>query len=503
VWTFHQPECPVGDRAEQRVVDDPLEQVDRFVEHLVSTRLDEPARSRPEVLVQVAGRIEHVSHVLQGEVAVGEERGDDGLGHHPDQQDALPGEGAGEVEEPVEQVAAEHVAGHVPRRWHPLQGGLREQLTGEQCVGELEPERVREVRVDLERVTEAELPVCEAGLLGEVLVEQLAHRDGVRFVDGVGGGEVVVLAGVDDDARPGVHLPAEPLVDEGAHRVDVAEQDPVHRVVEHHVEALEPGQRGDLRHAQPGRVVGQADVAAELARHLVESGPHQPEVLLGGVGAGVPLPGRPLRHVVEKRLTRGADDGDDIGALPGRGLGLRNVLVDVAGGHDQVDPGLPGSVPDPGHQPVAFGAAAVDGADPPRDRPGRGRGRALRVPALGQPEVDPAGRGLGGEGAEVRVAGPAQGVPDRQRDPVLEPDVVAHRVGEPVDPRDPVRVGAGEPGQPQHRSLDGGGGVGAGHGHDGPAGLAGQDPGPAHGRGVQIQQIRRSPGGRRHECLPL
>ena len=42
----------------------------------------------------------------------------------------------------------------------------------------------------------------------------------------------------------------EPLVDERPDRVDVAEQDPVHRVVEHHVEPLQPGQRGDLRHAQ-------------------------------------------------------------------------------------------------------------------------------------------------------------------------------------------------------------------------------------------------------------
>ena len=169
-----------------------------------------------------------------------------------------------QVEEAVEQVAAEHVAGHVLGRRHPLQRRLREQLAGEQRVRELEPERVRHVRVDLERVAEAELPVLEPGLLGEVLVEQLADGDRVRLVDGVGGGEVVVLAGVDDDPGAGVHLAGEALVDEGADRVDVAEQDPVHRVVEHHVEPLEPGQRGDLRHAQAGRVVGQPHVAAEL-----------------------------------------------------------------------------------------------------------------------------------------------------------------------------------------------------------------------------------------------
>jgi hypothetical protein len=35
---------------------------------------------------------------------------------------------------------------------------------------------------------------------------------------GVGGGEVVVLTGVDDDAGRGVHLAAEALVDECTHR---------------------------------------------------------------------------------------------------------------------------------------------------------------------------------------------------------------------------------------------------------------------------------------------
>ncbi len=156
----------------------------------------------------------------------------------PDQQDVLVGHRAGQVEEAVEQVAAEDVAGHVPRRRHPLERRLREQGARQQRVRELEPEAVGQCWVDLERVAEAELPVLEAGLLGEVLVEQLADRDRVRGLDRVGGGQVVVLAGVDDDAGPGVHLAAEPLVDEGADRVDVAEEDAVHRVVEHHVEPL-------------------------------------------------------------------------------------------------------------------------------------------------------------------------------------------------------------------------------------------------------------------------
>ena len=263
---LHQAEGAVGDGVEQAVVValDVLEQLDRVAEHLLGAVDDEAAGLGREVLVQVAGGVHHVADVLQGEVAVREPRRDDGLGHHPDQQDALVGERADEVEEAVEEIALEHVAGHVPRGRHPLERRLREQVARQHGVGELEAERVGHLGVDLEGVAEAELPVLEAGLLGEVLVEELAGGDRVRGLDRVGGGEVVVLAGVDDDAGAGVDLAAEALVDEGADRVDVAEEDPVHRVVEHHVEPLEAGQRRDLRHAQAGGVVGQPDVAAEL-----------------------------------------------------------------------------------------------------------------------------------------------------------------------------------------------------------------------------------------------
>ena len=215
-------------------------------------------------------------------------------------------------------------------------------------------------------------PICqrlEARLGGEGLVEQLADRDGVGGLDGVGRREVVVLAGVDDDAGAGMDLAAEALVDEGADRVDVAEEDAVHRVVEHHVEPLEAGQGGDLGHAQPARVVGQPDVAAEVLARLVEGGPHEPEVLLGGVRAREALAGGAFGHVVQEGLARGADDGDDVGALPRRGLGLRDVLVDVPSGDDEVDPRLALGIAVPADQPVAGRPLAVDGADAARRPP--------------------------------------------------------------------------------------------------------------------------------------
>ena len=95
-----------GSPAESRVVLDLLEQVDGLAEHLAGAVGDEAVGRGPEVLVQVAGGVHHVADVLQGQVAVGDPRRDDGLGHHPDEQDALAGERADEVEEAVEQVAA-------------------------------------------------------------------------------------------------------------------------------------------------------------------------------------------------------------------------------------------------------------------------------------------------------------------------------------------------------------------------------------------------------------
>ena len=436
------------------------------------------------------GRVQHVAHVLQGQVAVADPGRHHGLGHHPDQQDALPGECTGEVEEAVEQVATEHVAGHVPRGRHPLQRCRREQLAGEQRVGQLHPERVRQVRVDLEGVSEPELPVLETGLLGEVLVEQLARGHRVRGLDRVGGGEVVVLAGVDDDAGAGVHLPAEPLVDERAHRVDVAEEDAVHAVVEHHVEPLETSQRGDLGHAQAAGVVGQPHVAPELPARLVERRTHQPEVLLGRVGAGVPLPGGALGHVVDQRLAGGPDHRDHVRSRPGCLLGLRDVLVDVAGRDDQVDPRLAGRVPDLGDHPLAFATPCVDASYAAGDLLARSRAGLLGVPTLGHAEARGTGRGLLGQRLQVLCLAAQEGVPHRESEAVLQADVGAYGVGEPVHPRGAVGIGAGETREPKRRPLDRDGGVGLGELHDRPADLAGEAARLANGGRVEVELLR-------------
>ena len=112
-------------------------------------------------------------------------------------------------------------------------------------------------------------PIChgrQARREGEALVQELAREDRVRLLDRVGRRQVVVLAGVDDDAGPGVDHPAELLVDERPVHVDVAEEDSVHRVVQHHVEALERPHGRDLGHAEAGGVVRQVDVALAASR---------------------------------------------------------------------------------------------------------------------------------------------------------------------------------------------------------------------------------------------
>ena len=131
-----------------------------------------------------------------------------------------------------------------------LMGCAVEDLPDELRLGDLEEEAVLEPRVDLVGVAEAHLLLAQAGAQGERLVDELAGEDGVRLLHGVGGGQVVVLAGVDDDAGARDDPPRDVLVDEGAAHVDVAEEDPVHRVVEEHVEPLDRGHPGDLRHAQ-------------------------------------------------------------------------------------------------------------------------------------------------------------------------------------------------------------------------------------------------------------
>jgi hypothetical protein len=97
----------------------------------------------------------------------------------------------------------------------------------------------------------------------------------VRLLDRVGGRQVIVLAGVDDDAAPGDDAARDVLIDERPAHVDVAKEDPVHRVVEQHVEPFDRAHPGDLGHAEPRRVVGLVDVAPIFVARLVDGAPDE------------------------------------------------------------------------------------------------------------------------------------------------------------------------------------------------------------------------------------
>ena len=77
---------------------------------------------------------------------------------------------------------------------------------------------------------------------------------------------------------------------------------------------------------------------------------------------------------------------------------------------------------------------------------------------------------------------------------MLEPDVGADDVGEPVDPRGAVGVGAAEPGQAQGGALDGDGGVALGEVDDRLADLAGQRAGTAYVGAVDAELAARGGG---------
>ena len=69
-------------------------------------------------------------------------------------------------------------------------------------------------------------------------------------LDGVCGGEVIVLTGVDYNAGKAVDDSGEILVDQGTLHVDVAEEDSIKGIVEHNVQSLEGSHNRDFRHAK-------------------------------------------------------------------------------------------------------------------------------------------------------------------------------------------------------------------------------------------------------------
>ncbi len=213
----------------------------------------------------------------------------------------------------------------------------------------------------------------------------------------------------------------------------------------------------------------------------------------------IPLVGGALGHVVEQRLPGRADDGDDVGALPRGRLGLRDVLVDVAGGDDEVDPRLLGRVAEPSDEPLPRAARCRSMRADARRRPlARAAVRAAAsVAALREPEATPSRRPTSGPAGSRSSASP------RRR---ASQTGVVTPCSSPTSSRTASTrwlthgtrswSAPAQAGQAQRRPLDRDGGVLLGHPHHRPPRAARQGAGPAHQGGVEVQAGRRSHGSR-------
>src|SRR5699024_10963595 len=123
--------------------------------------------------------------------------------------------------------------------------------------------------------------------------------------------------------------------------VDIPEQDAVKGVVQHYIQPLHRPHGGDLRHTETGAIIAKADVTAHLFPHFVQTLAHQTEVFLSGVGTAKPFPGRPVGDIVDQALPGAADHRHDIRSLASRGLPLDDVFIDIPGGYDHIEIGLP------------------------------------------------------------------------------------------------------------------------------------------------------------------
>ena len=171
---------------------------------------------------------------------------------------------------------------------------------------------------------------------GELLVDELGRQYGVSVLVCIVCGQVVVLAGVEDDIGITDDNSGEVLVDQCSLHVDISEQDPVDSVIEHDVQTLDRTHGCDLRHTHSGGIVAQTDVSADFFADLIQRFSHDPEVFLCCVGSAESLGRRSVRYVVQQRLGRRSDDRDDVSALTGSRLCLHHVFVDVSCRYDDV-----------------------------------------------------------------------------------------------------------------------------------------------------------------------
>ena len=247
---------------------------------------------------------------------------------------------ANDVEQSVLNVATENVTRHELGGRHVFQRSLREDFTQHLRLCQLIEETVLQHGVHLKGVAQALLLLGQTGQQSQLLVDEVGCQHRVCLLVGIGSGEIVVLASVDDNTCEAIDNAAEILVNQRALHVDVAEKNAVEGIVQHHIQALQGAHGGNLGHTQTGAIVTQADVAAYLLAHLVKRLAHDAEILLSGESAAEALGRSAIRHIVQQTLTRGADNGDDVSTLTGTGLSLHHILIDITSGNNDIQVGL-------------------------------------------------------------------------------------------------------------------------------------------------------------------
>ena len=143
-----------------------------------------------------------------------------------------------QVKQRILQMSFEDVAGHKLGRRHVLQSGLGEDFSCHLRLCQLHQETVFRIRVHFEGVAQTHLLFGNVCQHCKLLVDELRCRYRVRCFDSIVGREVIILAGVEDDAAVADDYAGHVLIDQRSLHVDVSEQDAVDGVVQHNVQTL-------------------------------------------------------------------------------------------------------------------------------------------------------------------------------------------------------------------------------------------------------------------------
>ena len=184
-----------------------------------------PPGTQHDFVAEMPGSIHDITRVLERQRAVAEERRMDGFGGMPHRWMFWC---------VITEVRLNIASMRWPLKMSPvicLVGGIylsaaSGNLARQLSLRDLIEKTVFAVRVDLVGVAKADLGIRQSGSMRELLVDKLRCEHGRRLIHGIGCGQVVIFARIDDDAGIRVEHAAEVLIDEGSLHVDVAKEMP-------------------------------------------------------------------------------------------------------------------------------------------------------------------------------------------------------------------------------------------------------------------------------------